>query len=97
MNYKLLSQDEQDEILVNTLRAQERDHFCYAANVERYTNALTTLPPGPKRDYIAALLVTETEAMDHQSHIVNHTQKQMPPQARVDAALARILAKEAKL
>lgn len=36
MTYLVLTTEEQEEILVQFLHAQERDHFCHAINQQRY-------------------------------------------------------------
>lgn len=43
--YSVLSQDEQDEIIVNTVLAQERDHFSHELNIQRYSDMLAAMPP----------------------------------------------------
>jgi hypothetical protein len=83
MNYIVLNEDEKNEILINTLLAQERDHFCYERNVERYTNLIPTLPEGEYKDKISALLITEQKALENTEATLAHTQAQLPSDANV--------------
>lgn len=91
--YLHFDQDAQDEVILTTYRAQEASHHSHATNVERYTDMLKTLPAGPFRDRIAALLITEQAALEQHEAILNATAKQLPPKARADAAFGRIKAK----
>lgn len=43
MVYLVLTQETQEEILVEFLHAQERDHFCHTINRQRYAEMLKTL------------------------------------------------------
>ncbi len=50
MAYTVLTQDEQDDILIQFMQAQERDHFAHTINEARYTQMLKTLPDGAFKD-----------------------------------------------
>ena len=96
MEYMMLTQDEMDDAIVRTLKAREVDHFMHAANVERYTNMLATLPEGKFKDYIAKLVISEDEARINHEHMIEHTRAQLPKdQTRVDAAMQRMVTAEA--
>lgn len=107
MAYVVLTPDEQDEIIVQTLKAQEHDHFCHTMNVQRYTDILTSFPAVPDAEAtlplregdpfhvrIAKLLRTEQAALDQVTVIVDKTARQLPSQARIDAARQRLTARE---
>lgn len=94
MEYKLLTEDERDEMIANTLLAQERDHFSHASNIERYTAMLEDLPEGPFRDRVAGLLQETRSRIAEVESIIAKTEPQLPPRARLDAAAARVLARE---
>lgn len=91
--YRILTQAQQDDVVVNTLMAQEASHHSHALNVDRYAALLQTLPQGPRYDQIAALLVTEQEALDFHEHLIEATTAQLPAQADLDASVARLAAK----
>lgn len=95
MNYKLLTDDDQDDILANTLLAQERDHFCHALNVQRYTELVKVLPEGDYKQRITHLIGTEQAALANVEATLTETSKQLPADAtRVTAAATRMKARE---
>jgi hypothetical protein len=87
--FKVLDQDAQDDIIVSFMEAQERDAFCHDLNQTRYTAMLTTIPGGPFRDRIQGLLDSTIVRSDEVARIIEETDKQMPPQARVAASKLR--------
>lgn len=92
--FLLLPQDQKDDIIVETHLTHERELYIYSLNVERYTEMLKLLEPGPYRDHIAALLVTEQTALEQQTVIVTATTAQLPKDAAaLAAARDRVLAK----
>ena len=93
MDYKALTKEEQDEITVAFLHAQEKDHFCYTINRERYAEILTLATPGPFCDRIKGLLAETDSRLYEVIHIIEATAKQLPDKAGIDAAMARIKAK----
>lgn len=107
MAYKLLSQDDQDEILAAHLAAVERDHYCHGLNVDRYGEMLKVLPAvdpaeaqKPLQDTdsfalrIAKLQRTEQAAKDQAELILVKLTAQLPSLPRTQAAHARNLAKQ---
>lgn len=95
MAFLVLTQDEQDEILVDYLRAQERDLFTHGINVERFEAILTTQIADA--DWEAKLIGLRDEGMSRIREvqgIIDATVPQLPSQARIDVALAAIKARE---
>ena len=90
--YKTLSQEEMDEIVVDFLKAQERDLFCHEINLARYEEMLKVLPPGPWRDRITQLRDETIQRKAEVESIIAATQ--VPNKQRIEAALKRIKAKE---
>ncbi len=95
MSYEILSQEEQDEIIVSYLHAQERDEFCHQLNMARFDAMLPSLPAGKFKERIAQLRNDTQERLVEVTGIKTATLAQLPPKERVDAAKARIAAKEA--
>jgi hypothetical protein len=93
MAYLVLSQDEQDDIIVQFLGAQERDQFCHALNQTRYEAMGPALPDGDFKTRVQNLLETTIKAKAEVESIIAETTKQLPDQARIDAAIARVKGK----
>jgi hypothetical protein len=104
--YRLLQTAEQDDIVIQFHAAHERDHFCHQINIDRYTAMLQELPPvdpdlaqQPIHESdafevrIAKLLVTEQRAIANAELVLKHTEAQLPDDAAMAAAVARIAAK----
>lgn len=112
VTYRVLTQDEMDDMIAQTLLGLERDHFSHSANFDRYTSMLAAVPvvadPGDVKlspvererakftARIAELIVTEEAALRNVSDIIEHTLKQLPDQTALDAAVARIRAREGR-
>ncbi|MDM7913027.1 MAG: hypothetical protein QUS09_08010 [Methanotrichaceae archaeon] len=96
MNYKLLSEDEKDEIAASFLLAQERDHYCHTVNIARLREMLKDgLPEGVWKNHVQQLLADSEERLAQVESIIKSTA--LPSLERLQAAKARIEAKEAKL
>lgn len=93
MGYSVLTQEEQDEIVIQFLQAQERDHFCHALNRDRYAALLQTLSPGPFADRIKQLHDETVSRLDEVEAIIDKTKPQLPPSTRVVAAVTRLRVK----
>jgi hypothetical protein len=95
MEYKIITQDEQDEHLVNFLRAQETDHYLHQINIDRYEQIIAdeTITDQNFKSRIAALIVTERAALAQVAKIIEHTADQVPTKERIDAAVSRLTAK----
>lgn len=93
-NYVLMSNDDEDDMLVATMAANERDHRSHQLNAERYEAMLAAKTLDPEwTTYIQNLLFTERLAMNRVAAILDNTLPQLPPQARIDASAARLRAK----
>lgn len=90
MAFVTLSQNEQDDILVRTFKAQETDLFTHQTNKTRLEDMLLILAPGPFRESIVNLLSQTDARISEVQAIVDSTAKQLPDAARIAAALSRI-------
>lgn len=94
MDYEVLSQDDQDEVIVAFMLAQERDHYCHEINRERYGQILLTLSAGKFHDRVSELLAETNERLVEVSAIIVATKSQMPPADRVSMSMERLKSKE---
>ena len=90
-NYQILSQEEQDDILVSFSLAQERDKFCHELNLARYTKMLVSSKEGKWRDTVLKLRQETTERLAEVNSIIEATQSQLPSPERIAAAKLRLL------
>jgi hypothetical protein len=97
MPYNVLSQDEQDEIIVAFMQAQERDLFCHQLNLERYNRMLETLADGEFKSHITKLRDETAKRLAEVQAIIAATECQLPPQERIEAAKTRIASKERRI
>lgn len=93
--YKFMTTDETDERLVATARAQESDHWEHTQNAVRYERMLTSAPAGKWRDRVQHLLAETKSRLVEVDSILDAMDLEMPPPARIAAALSRLAAKEA--
>ena len=93
--YKTLTQDEMDDMLVNTLKAQERDLFAHETNKERCLSILKTAPAGEFKDSIKKFVDDTESRISDVSAIITALTPQLPPQERIDASMLRLAAQEA--
>lgn len=91
-----VDQDEHDDMLANTLLAQERDLAAHRLNLERFEAILGDMPPGPTRHHYMDLLLQTLDRGDEVTRIIDGLTPQLPPQARLDDAVARIKQREAQ-
>lgn len=94
MEYEVLSQDERDEIVVDFMRAQERDHFAHSINKERYAGLLEDLPEGEFKERVRGLAAETDSRLAEVEAIITRTRPQLPAKAARDAALSRMMARE---
>jgi DNA-directed RNA polymerase subunit F len=91
--YQVLTQDEQDDIVVEFMKAQERDLFCHQINAERYEKMLRTLPAGDWKTRVEKLHKDTKARMAEVSSIIEGTKPQMPLATRLAAATKRLSSK----
>jgi len=94
MEFKTLTQDDQDLIIVQTLKAQEQDLFCHQINKSRYEAMLPSLPEGEFKERIGRLLLETNSRLEEVSAILEAVKVQAPSQERIDAVLTTIKSKE---
>jgi hypothetical protein len=89
--YKLLTQDERDEMLAQTLKAQETDLFMHTSNKERFLEMIDLLP---EDNLFRKKLEKEIEVIDSRlievSTIIETLEHQLPDNQRLQAAMTRI-------
>ena len=92
-DFKVLTEEEQDEIIVEFLEAQERDLFSHTINLDRFERMLRKLPNGPWRERIEELKRQTQERLMEVASIIEATLPQLPPPERIRAAKQRLLAR----
>ena len=88
--YRLLTQEEQDEIIAVYLKAQERDLFTHKLNLQRFEAMLPSLPNGEFKQRIQQLRNETIERIAEVEAIIEKTLPQAPPVERMQAAIARV-------
>lgn len=91
MDYDLLTQDEMDDMLVQTMRGQQLDHFMHTVNLQRYETMLPGLPDGEFKQRMERLTEETRARLAEVESIIEAVKPQMPAKARVAASLGRIL------
>ena len=93
--FKTLTAEEQEEMLVNTLKAQELDLYMHTMNKERFQDMITALPDG--NDF-KTKLQSEIVVIDSRLVEVNTTiaslEKQIPVELDIAVVMTRIKNKE---
>lgn len=69
--------------------------FCHELNRERYTEMLKSLPQGDFRQRIQQLLAETNSRIAEVEAILQTTEPQLPPPARIEAAVQRMEARRA--
>ncbi|MBA7653876.1 hypothetical protein ES703_61739 [subsurface metagenome] len=92
-DYQVLSQDEQDDIVVSFMLSQERDKFCHELNLGRYDSMLPSLPDGEWKARVTDLRSETANRLAEINSIIEASKKGMPPAARLEAAKLRLQAK----
>ena len=91
--YQVLSQDEQDDIIVSFMHGQERDKYCHELNLQRYTEMLKTLEAGKWRDQVLKLQEETNSRLAEVNSIIDVTKAQMPTPEHIAAAKQRLATK----
>lgn len=94
--YTVLNQDEQDEIIVSFMLAQERDKFCHELNLQRYNTILKNTKEDEWKNKIGQIHADTTKRLVEVDSIIEATKPQMPPAARIEAAKQRLKTKDTK-
>jgi len=94
--YSVLSQDEQDDIVVSFMEAQERDLFSHRLNLERFDKMLSSLPEGKWKSRISDLRAETASRIAEVESIITATKGQLPTAGRIEAAKSRLQAKVKK-
>jgi hypothetical protein len=94
--YHILSEDEKDDMIASTLLSQERDDFSHATNIDRYEEMLKDPNmPAKFRSRVEELLSETRNRLAEVRTIENALEKELPAANRLNAAVARLHAKEA--
>ena len=92
-DYQVLSQDEQDDIVVSFMLSQERDKFCHELNLGRYDSMLPSLPDGEWKERVTQLRSETANRLVEVNSIIEASINKLPPAARLEAAKQRLQAK----
>ena len=92
--YRIIDQNEQDDIIVSFFLAQEQDRYTHALNLERFDRMLLTLPEGDWRKKVQTLRDQTAERQNEVETIIAASETQLPAKERLDAAKLRLKAKE---
>jgi hypothetical protein len=92
IEYKTLSQDEIDDVIVSFLHQQEMDHLCHSINKQRYEKILNDryFKDDEFKTNIQKLRDEVEVRISQVEKIIEHTREQLPSQERIDAAVERI-------
>jgi hypothetical protein len=98
-DYKTISQDEKDDIIVSFLHQQEMDHLCHSINKVRYEKILTdrSIPDDEFKQNIQKLRDEVVLRISQVEKIIEHTIDQLPSQERIDISVERTKEKAEKL
>lgn len=95
--YQVLSQDEQDDIVVSFMLSQEKDKFCLELNSARFDEMLKGLEEGDWRTRVVQLHADATKRLAEVDSIIKATLPTLPPSGRVEATILRLKAKETRI
>jgi hypothetical protein len=95
-NFKLLKQEEQDEMLAETLLAQERDLYMHEINKERFLGIINSLPAENSfRQKLEREIPVIDSRIEEVSSIIDALEPQLPDNQRLTDAMTRIEARRA--
>lgn len=92
--FKVLDPAEQDDTIVATLLAQERDLHAFLADKARLERMLANGITGAWRTQIERRLQEVNERIEQVVSIIEAMQEELPPSNRLQAAKQRILQRE---
>lgn len=93
MAYVVLTEDDQDDMIVAFMLAQERDQFLHTVNKARYVALNASLAPSVFKTRIETLLNETNSRLTEVDAILAETVGQLPNAARRNAAITRLKAK----
>ncbi len=93
-DYLVLSQDEQDDIIVGFMLSQELDKFTHELNLKRFDTMLESLPKGEWEKKVTGLRSDTAKRLEEVNSIIKATKSQLPPPERIEAAKQRLKTKE---
>ena len=92
--FKTLTVAEQEEMLVNTLKAQEMDLYLHTLNKERFEDMVLTLPEGSLKAKLQIEITVIESRLVEVGTTIESLEKQMPVGIDVPAVLVRLKEKE---
>lgn len=93
--FKTLTEHEKEEMLVNTLKAQELDLYMHTINKERYEDMIEALPVENEfRKRLEAEVTVVDSRLVEVNTIITSLEKQIPADIDYAVVLERIKAKE---
>jgi len=95
MIYKTITAEEKEDMLIQTLKAQEMDLYIHSLNKERYQDMVTTLPVDNafRQKLESEILVIDSRLLEVNTAITS-LEKQIPVGTDIPAVLARLKVKE---
>lgn len=94
MIYKTLTQEEMDDAVVGTYKANEMDHYIHNVNKVRYEAMIPTLTKSAFKDRIQGLLDETNSRISEVTNILASTDAQLPSTIKIAESIARAKAKE---
>lgn len=89
-DYTVLDANEQDDIVVSFMLAQEKDKYCHEINLARYDSMLVVLPDGDWKKRVSGLRSDTVQRLTEVNSIIEATKAQMPSTDRIEAAKLRL-------
>jgi len=92
--FKTLTVAEQEEMLVNTLKAQEMDLYLHTLNKERFEDMVLTLPEESLKAKLQIEITVIASRLVEVETTIESLEKQMPVGIDIPAVLVRLKEKE---
>lgn len=92
--YKTLTESEQDDLIVQTYKSNEKDLFVHLINKDRFEDMLQTLGESDFKTRIEKLLIDTNSRIIEVQSVLDSTDKQLPDNTRVADSLVRIKSRE---
>jgi len=93
-NLITITAEEKEDMLIQTLKAQEMDLYIHNLNKERYQDMLPNLPEGPFKVRIEGEINTIDSRLVEVNAVITALDKQIPVGTDVAVVMARLKAKE---
>lgn len=88
--YLILTEAEQHDRLLETVLSQERSHFEYTSNIDRFEKMVAIMADSPERDYLVGRIKDEQRELGKTEQALDQTLKQLPEAPLLEASKARL-------